>query len=85
VMAADLAGLAVATGTACASGSSEPAPALTGMGLDRRLVQTAVRFSFGCSTTAGEIAEAVARIGQLLASLRPGPTSGRNHLDSLRP
>jgi len=85
VMAADLAGLAVATGTACASGSSEPAPALIGMGLDRRLVQTAVRFSFGCSTTASDIDEAVARIGQLLASLRPVATSGRNHLDSLRP
>jgi len=71
VMAADLAGLAVATGTACASGSSEPAPALMGMGLDQRLVQAAVRFSFGRSTTAGEIDEAVFRIGQLLGTVRP--------------
>ena len=32
-MAADLAGVCLATGTACASGSSEPAPALVAMGL----------------------------------------------------
>ena len=71
VMAADLTGLAVATGTACASGSSEPAPALKSMGLERRLVQGAVRFSFGRSTTVGDIDEAVARISQLLQSSQP--------------
>lgn len=71
VMAADLTGLAIATGTACASGSSEPAPALTAMGLDRKLVQGAVRFSFGRSTTVDDIDEAIARIGQLLRSSQP--------------
>ena len=71
VMAADLTGLAVATGTACASGSSEPAPALTAMGIERRLVQGAVRFSFGRSTTVSDIDEAIARIGQLLQSSQP--------------
>ena len=71
VMAADLTGLAVATGTACASGSSEPAPALTAMGIERRLVQGAVRFSFGRSTTVSDIDEAIARIDQLLQSSRP--------------
>jgi cysteine desulfurase len=71
VMAADLTGLAVATGTACASGSSEPAPALTAMGIERRLVQGAVRFSFGRSTTVSDIDEAIARISQLLQSSQP--------------
>ncbi|NBS32968.1 MAG: cysteine desulfurase [Planctomycetia bacterium] len=71
VMAADLTGLAVATGTACASGSSEPAPALTAMGIERRLVQGAVRFSFGRSTTISDIDEAIARISQLLQSSQP--------------
>ena len=72
VMAADLAGVAVATGTACASGSQEPAPALIAMGLDRWLVQAAVRFSFGRSTTASDIDEAVIRISQILQRLKPG-------------
>ncbi len=72
VMAADLAGVAVATGTACASGSQEPAPALIAMGLDRWLVQAAVRFSFGRPTTASDIDEAVIRIGQILQRLKPG-------------
>lgn len=85
VMAADLAGLAVATGTACASGSQEPPPALAAMGLDRSLVQAAVRFSFGRSTTVNDIDEAVARIIQLLASLRPGAVSRRHQAGNLRP
>ena len=71
VMAADLEGLAVATGTACASGSSEPAPALAAMGLDQATVQSAVRFSFGRTTTAADIDEALSRIGQMLSRLRP--------------
>lgn len=71
VMAADLAGLAVATGTACASGSSEPAPALTAMRLTQPAVQSAVRFSFGRTTTNADVDEAVSRIGHILGRLRP--------------
>jgi len=49
VMAADLEGVWIATGTACASGSSEPAPALAAMGLPESLLQAAVRFSAAVS------------------------------------
>ena len=66
VLAADVAGLALATGTACASGSSEPAPALVAMDLDPRLVQSAVRLSFGRTTTRDDIDEAISRMSQLL-------------------
>ncbi len=38
MMAADLQGIAIATGSACASGSSEPSPVLLAMGLPEELV-----------------------------------------------
>jgi len=69
-MAADLAGVCLATGTACASGASEPAPALVAMGLDQSLVRGAVRFSFGRSTTGEEIEAAAARLGPLVRRCR---------------
>ncbi len=47
MMAADLQGIAIATGSACASGSSEPSPVLLAMGLPEELVDSAVRISFG--------------------------------------
>ena len=65
-MAADLAGVCLATGTACASGSSEPAPALIAMGLPPDVVRSAVRLSVGRTTTEAEIDQAVERIAPLL-------------------
>jgi cysteine desulfurase len=69
-IAADLAGVAIATGTACASGSSEPAPALVAMGLPPDVVRGAVRFSFGRTTTDDEVDRAVERLAPLLAHRR---------------
>ena len=65
-MAADLAGVCLATGTACASGSSEPAPALVAMGLGADVVRSAVRLSIGRTTTAADIDQAVERLVPLL-------------------
>jgi cysteine desulfurase len=67
-MAADLAGVCLATGTACASGSSEPAPALVAMGLEPAVVKSAVRLSVGRTTTEAEIDQAVARLVPLLSA-----------------
>jgi cysteine desulfurase len=67
-MAADLAGVCLATGTACASGSSEPAPALVAMGLEPAVVKSAVRLSVGRTTTEAEIDQAIARLVPLLAA-----------------
>lgn len=69
VMAADLAGVCCATGTACASGSSEPAPALVAMGLPAARVAAAVRFSFGRATTAADVDAAMTRLEPVLARL----------------
>jgi cysteine desulfurase len=69
VMAADLAGVCCGTGTACASGSSEPAPALVAMGLPAAHVAGAVRFSFGRTTTAADVDAAISRLEPVLARL----------------
>ena len=74
VMAADLAGVCCATGTACASGSSLPAPALEALGLPPLLAAAAVRFSLGWTTTVADVDEAIARLSGILQR-RPG-TSG---------
>lgn len=67
VMAADLAGLCCATGTACASGSSEPAPALAAMGLAEPIARGAVRFSLGRSTTESDVDQAIAILDKVLS------------------
>lgn len=72
VMALDMAGVACSTGSACASGSSEPSPALVAMGLEKALVDGSIRFSLGATTTAAEIAEAAGRILHVCQHLRRG-------------
>jgi cysteine desulfurase len=62
VMALDLAGVACSTGSACASGSSEPSPTLVAMGLPNELVGSSIRFSLGATTTADEVDEAIKRV-----------------------
>ena len=47
-MALDLEGVACSTGSACASGSSEPSPVLLAMGLPSDVVAGSLRFQFGC-------------------------------------
>jgi cysteine desulfurase len=70
VMALDLAGVACSTGSACASGSSEPSPALVAMGLPEEQISGSVRFSLGAATTAAEIDEAARRILNVCNNLR---------------
>ncbi len=66
MMAADLEGIAVATGTACASGSQEPSPALVAMNLSKPVIQSAIRFSFGYATVESDLKEASKKICQIL-------------------
>lgn len=67
LLALDLAGVACSTGSACASGSSEPSPTLVAMGLPEDVVRGSLRFSLGAFTTADEVATAAERI---LAAVR---------------
>jgi cysteine desulfurase len=70
VMALDLAGIACSTGSACASGSSEPSPVLLAMGLEKSLMEGSIRLSLGAFTTAGDVEEAARRIFKCVNNLR---------------
>jgi cysteine desulfurase len=70
VIALDLAGVACSTGSACASGSSEPSPTLVAMGLPEDIIRGAIRFSVGAFTMTGEVAEAARRIIKTVKHLR---------------
>jgi cysteine desulfurase len=69
-LALDQAGVACSTGSACASGSSEPSPVHLAMGLDLGLISSALRFSFGISTTPAQADEATRRILKICNELR---------------
>ncbi|MEM7311699.1 MAG: cysteine desulfurase family protein [Planctomycetota bacterium] len=62
MLALDRAGLACSTGSACASGSSEPSPVLIAMGCDESIVGSSLRFSLSSETTTSEVDQAVAII-----------------------
>jgi cysteine desulfurase len=68
-MALDLEGVACSTGSACASGSSEPSPVLIAMGLPDEIVSASLRFSLGATTTQKEIDAAIERIARVAERL----------------
>lgn len=70
VMALDIAGVCCSTGSACASGSSEPSPTLLAMGLDKAAARSSLRFSFGVQTTPDEVAESVGHIVRIYEEVR---------------
>ncbi len=76
-MAADLQGIAISTGSACASGSSEPSPTAQAMGMAEPVVAGAVRISFGFQTTQVELDFAADQIAQVVQHLRQKPALSR--------
>ena len=70
LIALDLKGIAVSTGSACASGSLEPSHVLQALGLTRDEVRGSLRFSLGAYTTRDEIAYAVSVVTETLTRLR---------------
>jgi len=77
VMALDLAGVACSTGSACASGSSEPSSVLIAMGCRGEQLAGSVRFSLGATTTDGEMDAAADRILAACAKLTAQSTRDR--------
>jgi cysteine desulfurase len=70
LIALDLEGIAVSTGSACSSGTLEPSHVLKAMGLPLHDTQNAIRFSLGSSTTEADIDRVVAVLPSLVARLR---------------
>ena len=56
VIALDLAGVAVSSGSACSSGKVKPSHVLAAMGVDARLAACALRVSMGWSTADADVA-----------------------------
>jgi cysteine desulfurase len=69
VMAADLDGLGVSSGTACSSGSGEPPAILVALGIDETVRAGMVRASFGRTTTLDDVTTAVERLAAILSRL----------------
>lgn len=55
LIALDLAGIAVSSGSACSSGSIKPSHVLLNMGFAESLASCAIRISMGLSTTKGDL------------------------------
>jgi cysteine desulfurase len=70
LIALDLKGIAVSTGSACASGSLEPSHVLQALGLTRDGVRGSLRFSLGAFTTREEIDYAVSALAETITRLR---------------
>jgi len=61
LIALDLAGVAVSTGSACASESLKASPVLKAMGIEDEIAHSTIRFTFGKNNTEAEV-EAVLKI-----------------------
>lgn len=70
LIALDLEGIAVSTGSACSSGTLEPSHVLRAMGGPAARARQAIRFSLGPSTTAEEITFVAERVPALVTRLR---------------
>jgi cysteine desulfurase len=70
VIALDLDGVAVSTGSACSSGRVEPSPVLLAMGLSPDDARATVRFSLSRFTTGEEVERVAGLLGELVPRCR---------------
>lgn len=76
----DLEGIAVSTGSACASGSLDPSHVLLAMGMEAESAHGSVRFSLGRDTTREDIEYVVEKLETVIGKIRDMSTvyHGRN-------
>ena len=67
---AEVPGLILSTGAACASGRQEPSPVLRALGLSPEDIAASLRIGLGRFTTAAEVEFAVARLTSAIARLK---------------
>lgn len=70
VIALDLRGFAVSSGSACSSGAVEPSHVLLAMGLSREDARSSVRFSLGQSNTTEQVEALVEAVAASITQLR---------------
>ena len=70
LIALDLEGIAVSTGSACSSGTLEPSHVLKAMGLPTHRTQNSLRFSLGMFSTDEEVDHVIATLPKLVEKLR---------------
>jgi cysteine desulfurase len=70
LIALDLEGIAVSTGSACSSGTLEPSHVLRAMGLSTHRTQNSLRFSLGLFSTEAEVDRVVEVLPRLVEKLR---------------
>ena len=70
LIALDLEGVAVSTGSACSSGTLEPSHVLRAMGCSSHRTQSSIRFSLGLGNTAEQIDRVVEILPRVVGKLR---------------
>ncbi len=70
LIALDLEGVAVSTGSACSSGTLEPSHVLRAMGLPAHRAQSSIRFSLGDGNTEAEVDYVLGRLPSIVEKLR---------------
>jgi cysteine desulfurase len=70
LIALDLEGVAVSTGSACSSGTLEPSHVLKAMGLSSHRAQNSIRFSLGASNTEEQIDHVISILPRVVTKLR---------------
>ena len=70
LIALDLAGIAVSTGSACSSGTLEPSHVLKAMGLPPHRTQNSIRFSLGTANTEADVERTIAVLPGIVDKLR---------------
>jgi cysteine desulfurase len=70
LIALDLAGFAVSTGSACSSGTLEPSHVLKAMGFPPHRAQNSIRFSLGAANTDADVDRIVAALPGIVEKLR---------------
>jgi cysteine desulfurase len=70
LIALDLEGIAVSTGSACSSGTLEPSHVLKAMGLGPSRAQSSLRFSLGAANTDEDVAHVLELLPRAVEKLR---------------
>lgn len=70
LLALDLKGIAVSSGSACTSGATEPSHVLVAMGIDKVIAQGAIRFSMGRCTTKEQLDYVLKELPEVVNRLR---------------